>query len=121
MVRYTVGLLILLANTLLMHMVLPCAKLKLKDVLPGVLLSVIAWGATAAIYSAYLHNLTRYNLTYGSLSGIVLTLFFFYISAAIFIFGAQFNGALRRDRQRAAEVDAKSPKAASTTRTEPTA
>ncbi len=96
--RYAFGLLLLLGVTLLLHLTLPTARLSLIDVLPGAVLSVLVWGIVAWAYSTYLRTLTRYNLTYGSLSGIVLTLFFFYISAAIFIFGAQFNGALRRDR-----------------------
>jgi membrane protein len=96
--RYSFGLLLLLGVTLLLHLTLPTARLRLWDVLPGSVLSVLVWGFVAWAYSTYLQTLTRYNLTYGSLSGIVLTLFFFYISAAIFIFGAQFNGALLRGR-----------------------
>jgi membrane protein len=96
--RYSFGLLLLLGVTLLLHLTLPTARLRLWDVLPGSVLSVLMWGFVAWAYSTYLQALTRYNLTYGSLSGIVLTLFFFYISAAIFIFGAQFNGALQRGR-----------------------
>ncbi len=96
--RYTFGLLLLLGVTILLHLTLPTARLRLLDVLPGAIVSIVVWGIVAWAYSTYLQTLTRYNLTYGSLSGIVLTLFFFYISAAIFIFGAQFNGALRRSR-----------------------
>ena len=41
------------------------------------------------------------RVTYGSLGGIVVTLLFFYVSAMIFIFGAEINSARRR-----AEADA---------------
>ena len=37
-----------------------------------------------------------FSVTYGSLGGIIVTLFFFYISALLFIFGAEFNSVLRR-------------------------
>ena len=37
-----------------------------------------------------------FSVTYGSLGGIVVTLFFFYISALLFVFGAEFNSVLRR-------------------------
>jgi membrane protein len=71
-------------------------SLRLADVLPGTILSVALWAVAAELYSAYLASLpTSYSVTYGSLAGIIVTLFFFYVSAAIFIFGAQFNGALR--------------------------
>lgn len=98
-VRYAFGLLLLFGVTLLLHLVLPNAELRLSDVLPGVLISVVFWVEGALLYSFYLANFARYSVTYGSLGGIVLTLFFFYISAAIFIFGAQINAAVRRKRR----------------------
>ena len=60
--RYTFGLLLLLGVTLLLHLTLPTARLRLLDVLPGALLSVLVWGVVAWAYSTYLRTLTRYNL-----------------------------------------------------------
>lgn len=98
LMRLGLGLMIMLGLTVLLHIVLPGVRLRLYEVMPGCLLSVVLWVAAAELYSAYLRELARYSVTYGSLAGIVVTLFFFYISAAVFIFGAQFNGALRRQR-----------------------
>ena len=55
------------------------------------------WG-----YTIYLRSVPSFSITYGSLGGIIVTLFFFYISAIVFIFGAQLNGAIRRERKRLA-------------------
>jgi membrane protein len=96
--RYGLGLALLLGMCVMLHLLLPAARLRLREVLPGAVVSVAAWAGVAAAYSSYLRYLGSYNLTYGSLGGIVLTLFFFYISAAVFIFGAQLNGTLRRLR-----------------------
>lgn len=97
--RYGLGLTMLFALTVTLHLVLPAVPLRLVEVLPGTVLSVLLWALAAELYSAYLASLPQsYSVTYGSLAGIVVTLFFFYISAAIFIFGAQFNGALRELR-----------------------
>jgi membrane protein len=57
---------------------------------------VLLWLGLARLFSYYLQNLGRFTWTYGSLGGIVITLLFFYLSAAIFIFGAEINGARRR-------------------------
>jgi membrane protein len=96
LLRYGLGLGMLAALTVSLHLTLPTVPLRLVEVLPGTLLSVALWAVAAELYSAYLGSLpTSYSVTYGSLAGIVVTLFFFYISAAIFIFGAQLNGALR--------------------------
>lgn len=96
--RLGMGLLIMLGLTIMLHLVLPGVRLRLLDVLPGCALSVMLWLVAVEVYSTYLRSFARYSVTYGSLGGIVLTQFFFYISAAVFIFGAQFNGALRRQR-----------------------
>lgn len=99
LLRYGLGLTMLAALTLTLHLTLPAVSLRLADVLPGTILSVVLWAVAAELYSAYLASLpTSYSVTYGSLAGIIVTLFFFYVSAAIFIFGAQFNGALRELR-----------------------
>ena len=45
-----------------------------------------------------------FSITYGSLGGIVVTLFFFYISAILFIFGAEVNSVLRRRHENRREA-----------------
>ena len=61
-----------------------------------VAVEVVLWLALASLFSFYLQNLARFSLTYGSLGGIVITLMFFYLSALIFVFGAEINSARRR-------------------------
>jgi membrane protein len=74
----------------------------LLGILPGAAVAVVLWTVAASLFSWYLANLGRFTVTYGSLGGIVLSLFFFYGSAAIFIFGAEINAAIRRLAARAA-------------------
>ena len=62
----------------------------------GTLLVVVLWLAAATAFSLYVRHFGGYTVTYGSLAGIILTLVFFYLLAAIFVFGAEFNGALAR-------------------------
>ena len=50
------------------------------------------------LYTLYLRSVPSYSVTYGSLGGIIVTLFFFYISALLFILGAEVNSVLRRRR-----------------------
>ncbi len=99
-VRYGFGLGLLFALTVTLYLVLPNLELRLRDVWPGALFVVVAWTLAAWAFSWYLRTFARYSLIYGSLAGIVLTLFFFYISAGIFIFGAELNSAILRERLR---------------------
>jgi membrane protein len=117
-VRYLLAVLLLYAVIALLYQWLPNRRLRGYEILPGAAVTVVAWLITASLFSLYLQNLGRFSVTYGSLGGIVVTLMFFYLSAAIFIFGAEINGAWRRDvaarlrAQRAARAErrrAKSP------------
>ena len=74
----------------------PAATCRGREILPGAAVTVVLWVALASLFSLYLQNLGRFSLTYGSLGGIVITLMFFYVSALIFIFGAEINSARRR-------------------------
>jgi membrane protein len=108
--RYVFGLIVLYAIIAMLYFVLPNRSLRKRDVLPGAAVSVVLWAIAASLFSAYLANLARYSLTYGSLGGIVITLLFFYVSACIFIFGAEINAAYRRSEvARRAHVLAERP------------
>ena len=89
-----VGLLYLVVA--LLYRWLPSRHLPLREILPGAAVTVVLWVTLAGLFSWYLQNLGRFTVTYGSLGGIVVTLLFFYLSATIFVFGAEINSARRR-------------------------
>jgi membrane protein len=95
-VRYFVGALIVLSSTSFLYRVLPNHRLASREVLPGALAVVVLWLTTASLFSLYLANVASYSMTYGSLGGVVITMMFFYITAIIFILGAEINAAVRR-------------------------
>lgn len=100
--RYSLAGGVLLAVIWALYYFLPNRPMRKRDALPGAGVAVVLWTVTASLFSWYLTNLGRFSVTYGSLGGIVLSLFFFYVSAAIFIFGAEINAATRRLAARAA-------------------
>jgi membrane protein len=110
--RYFVAVALLYLVVALLYRWLPARHLPPREILPGAAVTVVLWVALASVFSLYLQNLGRFSVTYGSLGGIVLTLMFFYISALIFIFGAEINSARRRAEaarlraERAAEREA---------------
>ena len=110
--RYVIAVGLLYLLVALLYRWLPARHLPGRKVLPGAAVTVVLWVALASLFSLYLRNLGRFSLTYGSLGGIVITLMFFYLSALIFIFGAELNSARRRAEaarlraERAAEREA---------------
>jgi len=101
--RYGIGLGLLFFLTLSLYLLLPNCRLRVVDVLPGTIVSATSWLLTTKAYSVYLASFGRYSIIYGSLGGVILTLFFFYVSACIFIIGAQLNAAIMRERALQAE------------------
>lgn len=89
--RYTLGTVVLAAGLLALHRWLPNHHLPTRAILPGVLLTLGLWLVGASLFSFYLGTVADYSVIYGSLGGVVITLFFFYLSGALFIFGAEYN------------------------------
>jgi membrane protein len=94
--RYFLAVALLYLVVALLYRWLPSRHLPLREILPGAAVTVVLWVTVASLFSWYLQNLGRFSVTYGSLGGIVVTLLFFYVSATIFIFGAEINSARRR-------------------------
>ncbi len=61
---------------------------------PGAAFVTAWWVATTALLPVVLSSLGSYDLTYGSLAGIVLALFFFFIIGLGLVIGAELNAAL---------------------------
>lgn len=90
LLRYSLGLGLLIGFLYALHILLPSRKIKIP-LLPGVLCSAALWMITASGFSFYMAHADTYSVTYGSLSGIIITLLFFYITAATVLFGAEVN------------------------------
>lgn len=105
-VRYAVAVVLLVGALLLLHRSLPYTTQPFSHVLPGVCVTAVLWLGGASLFSWYVGNLANYALFYGSLGGVAITLMFFYVTAIIFIFGAEFNAVWRervnRRRERVA-------------------
>jgi membrane protein len=93
--RYLLAIALLLGALLLIHRWLPNTRQSFVNVLPGVCVTTVLWLIGASAFSWYVGHLADYAAFYGSLGGVAITLMFFYISAILFIFGAEINAAWR--------------------------
>lgn len=78
------------------HRWLPGHLHSLRQIMPGVLLTVLLWALAGGGFSYYLSRFASYSATYAGLAGVMSALIFLYLMAAILILGAEFNGALTR-------------------------
>jgi len=92
--RILVAIVVLVAGLVISHKWLPAGRRRVIDVLPGILVTLIAWTVSAYGFGWYLSAMGNYVATYAGLASIVVALFFLYIVAAIFIVGAEINAAI---------------------------
>ena len=98
--RYASAAAVIGAQLVAFHLWLAAGKRTLRQVLPGVTLSVVLWLLAAGLYSYYL-NLNDYSRFYAGLSQLMVALLFFQWTAIIIILGAELNrGLMEFDKYR---------------------
>lgn len=65
-----------------------------KGILPGVIISLLAWIGLSMLFSIYVEHAANYSLIYGSIGTIIVLLLWLYLSATTLIMGAEFNSVL---------------------------
>jgi membrane protein len=92
--RWPVAILLLLLTVAIIYKVTPNIDQPFKFVTPGSAIAVLTWILASLGFSYYVGNFANYGATYGSLGGIVILLLYFFISAAVLLFGAEINAAI---------------------------
>ncbi|MDQ0321610.1 membrane protein [Pararhizobium capsulatum DSM 1112] len=90
------ALVTLTAGLTISHLWLPDGHRKILDVLPGIVLTLIAWSIGAYAFASYLSTFANYVSTYAGLASIMIVLVFLYMVGAIFIIGAEINAAIMK-------------------------
>lgn len=106
LLRYAVGIGAFIGFLWVMHRFLPSRPQRGARLLPGIVATLVLWMIGATAFSVYLSYAPSYSVTYGGISGVIVTLLFFYLTGAAIIFGAEVNAALeRRARLDQAQAD----------------
>jgi len=103
-----IGASVMLIFLFVLHYRLPARRPR-GPLIPGVLVTATLWIALASLFSVYFQYVPSYSVTYGTLAGVIVCLLFFYISGAIFIFGAEINAALDPGLTKNPDDETKSP------------
>jgi membrane protein len=98
--RYFFAGILMFGALTLLHRWLPNTRQAFARILPGVGATTVLWLLGASLFAWYVGHLTDYAVYYGSLGGVAITLVFFYVSAIIFIFGAEINAVWREQTGR---------------------
>jgi membrane protein len=81
----------------------PNAKVRFRDVWVGAVLTGLLWRGAFAGFSWYVRDTSRLEAIHGSIAAVIVFLLWIYISAVIFLYGAEVTAANARIRRRRPE------------------
>ena len=90
--RFVLLGLIMLLVLVPLNMVAQGRRCPLREVVPGVLLSMAAWLALSVAFSYYVEKVAHYTELYGSIATIVVVLLWLYMTGQVLVMGAEYNG-----------------------------
>jgi membrane protein len=83
----------------LVYYLAPSVGRRWRDIAPGATFAVAGWLVVSFGFRLWVTHLTDYNKTYGSIGGVILLLFWFYLNAFVLLVGAEINAERARGRR----------------------
>ena len=90
-VKWPIGLSFIFMIVKLIYTIAPDIKISSKNVNKGAIFTTIGWIIVTFIYGYYATNIANYDMFYGSLSSIIVMMFWFYLVAYILVIGIAIN------------------------------
>jgi len=92
--RWPVTALMIMTVAALTYYFLPDVKQRFKFITPGSVLGTLLWLLATWGFGRYVSAFANYNVTYGSLGGVIVLLAWLYLSGFIFLMGGEVNAIL---------------------------
>lgn len=67
---------------------------------PGSVVATLLWIAVSGLFSLYVSRFGNYNETYGSMGAVIILLMWFFLTAYMFLLGAEFNAEMEHQTAR---------------------
>jgi membrane protein len=89
--QWLVVVVMVLLSFALTFYVCPDAEQRWEWITPGSLVGTVAFIAFTLLFRVYVQNFANYNKTYGSLGGVMVLLFWFWVSSLVLLSAAEMN------------------------------
>jgi len=93
----------------LSYYLLPDVEQKFKFITPGSVVGTATWFLASWGFSKYVSHFGSYNVTYGSIGGVIVLLIWFYISGFILLLGGEINAIIEQAAAGGKASGARSP------------
>ena len=77
----------------LLYRIVPRIRPGWADIWPGALVASVAWEVLKWAFNLYTTSLANWGAIYGPITGVIVLLLWFYLSAHVILFGAEFSAA----------------------------
>ena len=95
--RYFVATSVLIVSLVLVHKWLPAGRRRISEIAPGIIATIILWLICGMTFGRYLSDFAYTYVTYyAGLASAMIALVFLYFTSLIFVYGGEFNYAIRR-------------------------
>jgi membrane protein len=94
--RWPAALMLLSLSAALVYYSAPAAQPRFRFITPGAVLSVLLWVVASIGFDFYMRNFADYSAMYGSIGSVVALMFYFFISSAVLLFGAEINATIEQ-------------------------
>lgn len=111
MLRWPLALLLMMLAAAVIYWALPNVHRRFRVITPGAVLSVLSWIVASIGFGFYAQNFGNYSATYGSIGAVVILMFYFFLSSAVLLFGAEINAVVEQANDPQAAADAANPQA----------
>ena len=88
-----------------MYMLALGERRPLREVMPGVVASLVLWMVLSIAFAYYVGNVAHYAVLYGSIATVIVVLLWLYLSALALILGAELAGIISTRRQNRTAVE----------------
>lgn len=98
--RFAIATSLITIALLVLHKWLPAGHREFHEVAVGILATLVLWLVGGILFGRYLAQFaSNYVTYYAGLASVMIALVFLYLTASIFMFGAELNAAIRRPRK----------------------
>ena len=92
--RWVIGVVIMTTVLMGVYYIAPNKRLSFRYIIFGALFATISWQLISYGFSVYVSNFGDYTATYGSLGGVIILMFWFFLSGLSLVIGGEINATL---------------------------
>ena len=97
--RFTIASVLIVVPLIVVHKWLPAGKRRFRDIMPGILATLVLWLVAGTMFGRYLADFAfTYSVYYAGLASPMIALAFLYFTSSIFIYGGELNATILKYR-----------------------